>query len=402
MDCKFVKNLDLLAFAFNQDRSSIFYLVETQTTLKIIEENLHTNIIINQFKIPLKHKKLEADNYLMAYNKKLKTLVLTLAYHVLIFSTTQPALLFTGECTGRNPYIITSIAMLDNASIMFFAALDQRNIYCINLEDCISSGFIPNFNKLKLPQDINIIDMKAYDNKLVAACNDKVIRCWNVHSLTNLKGIRIEPSAGDITSIAFSRDGSKFLAATSKGELFAWNGKTLGSENQFILTQKISDRKIVYLTWFHYCGEVQSKRFIVITSDGNVRLFSFTLEKTELDKRQVYLGKAYELNVISQIKSEISPYTVVSTHPYSNHVCFIPGRILYLVDYTPSLYYPIASNQLVRSFSELIPNSKNELFWQRELFFIEGMEIKRLKEGVEKKLSLTSVLEHEGLKVLRL
>lgn len=112
MDCKFVKNIDMLAFAFNQDRSSIFYLLETPLTLKIVEENLYSGLLISQYKVPLKHKKLEADNYLLSYNKKLKTLILTLAYHILIFSTTEQSLLFSGECQGKNPYIITSITML--------------------------------------------------------------------------------------------------------------------------------------------------------------------------------------------------------------------------------------------------------------------------------------------------
>ena len=156
--------------------------------------------------------------------------------------------------------------------------------------------------KLKLPQDVWVVDMKAFDSKLIAACNDKVIRCWNIHSFTSLKGVRIEPTAGDITSIAFSGDGGRLLAGTSRGELFAWDGKTLGSGNQMILSQKISDKKIVCLSWFHYCGELQSKRFITITEDKNVRLFSFILEKSEIDKRHVYLGKANELSVLSQIK----------------------------------------------------------------------------------------------------
>ena len=71
--------------------------------------------------------------------------------------------------------------------------------------------------KLKLPQDVYVVDMKAFDSKLVVACNDKAIRCWNIHSFTSLKGIRIEPTSGEITSIAFSGDGGKLLAGTSPG-----------------------------------------------------------------------------------------------------------------------------------------------------------------------------------------
>lgn len=58
--------------------------------------------------------------------------------------------------------------------------------------------------------------------------------------------------------------------------------------------------------------------------------------------------------------------------------------------------------QYSHSFDSLVPNNKSEVFWQRELYFLDGLEIKRLKDGVEKKLSLNSVLEYEGLKILRL
>lgn len=136
------------------------------------------------------HKKLEADNFILTYNRKLKYLVLTLASHLLIFDTLTQVLLFSGECRGKNPYIITSLGTMDNTSIMFFSALEQKNIYCVNLEDCVSTGVMPNFGKLKLP-DVAIIDMKANEGKLVAACNDKAIRFWNVHSFTVLKNIRI-------------------------------------------------------------------------------------------------------------------------------------------------------------------------------------------------------------------
>jgi WD40 repeat protein len=270
------------------------------------------------------------------------------------------------------------------------------------LEDCLATGTIANFTKLKIPKDAEIIDIKCFDNKLVAACNDRVVRIWNTNSFTNLRGMSIEESVGYISAMSFSKDGGKFMAATERGMLYVWDGKTLGSNNTLILSQKLSDKKIVSVCWFHYSGEFQSKRLIIMTVDGNVRLFSFTLEKAVIDSKEVFLGKAIELCSIFKIKSELSNYSFVSCHSYSNHVCFSPGRILYLVDYHPSLYYPIVQHQYSHSFESLIPSTKNEVFWQRELFFIEGLEIKRLKETVEKKLSLNSVLEYEGLKILKL
>lgn len=36
MDCKFIKELDVLAYTFNPDRTSIFYLVEKEFRLHLI------------------------------------------------------------------------------------------------------------------------------------------------------------------------------------------------------------------------------------------------------------------------------------------------------------------------------------------------------------------------------
>lgn len=36
MDCKFVKEIDLIAYTFNPDRSSIFYLVDRDARLRIL------------------------------------------------------------------------------------------------------------------------------------------------------------------------------------------------------------------------------------------------------------------------------------------------------------------------------------------------------------------------------
>lgn len=120
---------------------------------------------------------------------------------------------------------------------------------------------------------------------MVAACSDRVIRIWNTNSLTNLRGMSVAEATGDITALAFSRDGSKFMAATDRGMLYVWDGRTLGSNNTLIMSQKISDKRIVSVCWFHYGGEFQSKRLIVMTADGSIRLFSFSLEKGVVDNK---------------------------------------------------------------------------------------------------------------------
>lgn len=89
----------------------------------------------------------------------------------------------------------------------------------------------------------------------------------------------IEPSFGSVTTLAFSKDGGKLLAGTDRGNLYVWDGRSLGSNNTLILLQKLTDRKIVSVCWFHYAGESQSRRLIVMTADGSVRLYSYSLKK---------------------------------------------------------------------------------------------------------------------------
>lgn len=176
-------------------------------------------------------------------------------------------------------------------------------MYCVNLEDCLATGTIGNFTKLKIPKDAEVTHIKCFDNKLVAACSDHVLRIWNTNSFTNLRGMGVDESVGDITALAFSKDGGKFMAATDRGTLYVWDGRTLGSNNTLILSQKVSDRRIVSVCWFHYSGEFQSKRLIIMTADGNVRLFSFTLEKGLVDGKEVFVGKANELCSIYKVKA---------------------------------------------------------------------------------------------------
>lgn len=100
----------MIAYTFNPDRSSIFYLADRDARLRIVEENLLTGMTINHFELPPREKRLEVDNYLLSYNRKLKVLVLTLSCRLLIFSL-KDGLVFVSETHGKNPYYITSVAM---------------------------------------------------------------------------------------------------------------------------------------------------------------------------------------------------------------------------------------------------------------------------------------------------
>jgi hypothetical protein len=82
-------------------------------------------MIINHFELPPREKRLEVDNHILSYNRKLKVLILTLSCRLLIFSLQdkERGLVFVSDTHGKNPYYITSVAMSENAPILFFSAL---------------------------------------------------------------------------------------------------------------------------------------------------------------------------------------------------------------------------------------------------------------------------------------
>ena len=74
-----------------------------------------------------------------------------------------------------------------------------------------------------------------------------------------------------------------------------------------------------------------------------------------------------------------------------------------MVDYYPRLYYPVISPQMTSSFEALTPHpNTKEICFQGNFFFLDGLYIKKLGSEIETKVSLGSVLEYEGLKVLRM
>jgi len=104
--------------------------------------------------------------------------------------------------------------------------------------------------------------------------------------------------------MSFSKDGELLLIGSFSGAIQVWDGKTLGVANTVILTKQIGKEKILSATWFHYSGEAQSKRFLVLTPDGNVKLFSYYLERNK-DKKDNWIGKSLELALLYNIKGHV-------------------------------------------------------------------------------------------------
>lgn len=69
-----------------------------------------------------------------------------------------------------------------------------------------------------------------------------------------------------------------------------WDGATLGVNNTLVLTKAVCKEHIQSLAWFHYSGESQSKRFLMFTRDGNVKLFSFYIDRVK-DSKEKWMGK---------------------------------------------------------------------------------------------------------------
>lgn len=84
--------------------------------------------------------------------------------------------------------------------------------------------------------------------------------------------------------MAFSKEDEYLLVGTSAGVVQVWDANSLGVHNINILNKQIGKEKIQSLSWFHYSGEAQSRRFLVLTKDGNVKLFSFYFERVKEGK----------------------------------------------------------------------------------------------------------------------
>ena len=197
MDTHFIKNISFLTFCFHPDKLHIFYLKESQETkgLVIIEEDLLTNGIVNNYVVPRETR--ESSGYLLSYYRKKHYLLLTYPPNQLcVWDTASSNCLLLTETKGKNPYFINSITFSELASIVFFSAMGQRNIYCANINDAINNGYFASYTKLKLPKKTHIFDMKTHptDPKIAAACSDALIRIWNYNSVTSLKHL-IDPSS---------------------------------------------------------------------------------------------------------------------------------------------------------------------------------------------------------------
>jgi hypothetical protein len=53
-----------------------------------------------------------------------------------------------------------------------------------------------------------------------------------------------------------------------------------------------------------------------------------------------------------------------------------------MVDAHPLIYYPVILKPMSASFDELVPNSKKEIYYPRDLLMMKGLEIKRIKETI--------------------
>lgn len=118
------------------------------------------------------------------------------------------------------------------------------------------------------------------NRKLVAICSDNHLRVWDCDSCAPLKAIYVE-RLGELTCLSFSKEGEHLLVGTSTGVVLGYDAETLGERNVNILNKQICKDRIQSLSWFHYSGEAQSRRFLVLTRDGNVKLFSFYFERVK-------------------------------------------------------------------------------------------------------------------------
>ena len=62
--------------------------------------------------------------------------------------------------------------------------------------------------------------------------------------------------------------------------------------------------------------------------------------------------------------------------------------MLYMVDIYSLIYYPVVIKPMTYSFEEISPNEKKEVYYQKNYIFMEGLEVQRLTDKIERKISL--------------
>lgn len=251
MDCKYVRENLCISFKFHPHSTSLFSLVHYKNRLRIIQENLYTGLLVNFFPVPLQLQNLEVDNYILTYNPTLDLIILTLSYYVVIYSVGKKSLMMVSEAQGKNPYYI--IKTCTKGKFLYFSCTGQRNVYSINLEECMRNGSIAGYIKYKISAEVDVLGLALHDRALVALCNDSVVRTWDVESGSSLRGVAIE-AVGVPSCLSFSKDGRYLLVGTCDGYLQVWDGKSLGIKNTQIMSQKVANSKVQSLCWFHYSG----------------------------------------------------------------------------------------------------------------------------------------------------
>jgi hypothetical protein len=117
---------------------------------------------------------------------------------------------------------------------------------------------------------------------------------WDVDSYNSLKGVTLA-DYGRFVCMAVSKNEEFLLCGTAEGYVLGFDARKMGQDTIMVLKQRIVKTEIRSLSWFHYSGEDQSKRFLVMTAEGSVKLFSFFFEG---DKSGRMIGKANDLALL--------------------------------------------------------------------------------------------------------
>ncbi|CAK87046.1 unnamed protein product (macronuclear) [Paramecium tetraurelia] len=433
----------ILALTFNHERSSIIYLAQPSfqgenPINELIELDLHNQTVLERYIIS---KQLPNQPPFMLITSRRK------GYLILAF---QPSLMeiwqlgnsaqgfnqsiWSGETKGRGIYEIQHADVSNLDGILFFSAIDQRNIYCANIDDTIkSNGPELILSKLRLPERVNVNDLKCHptDYKICSACSDGLLRVWNQTTYTQLKSIQDENNI--IISLSFQQDGQKLLCGCDNGKILCYDAKTLGDRNILLAIYQLEqshNNGILCLHWVNYNGAINCNQFLAYLYDGNIKLLNIKLlvpqdmirdQKVSKSKKQELFGSIKEIQNLLAVKNDLK-YNAqrqlpnvglskfIQIHPYANFISLntiktLPDQtlqsqifyqyktqIILLNDNTNLLAeYPVCSQQYQYSFKELFPDEKNRILTQRYLYYIDQhtMEIKQycLAKGILKSIA---------------
>ena len=276
MDCVCVYKQPSFAVAINSNNS--YYVLTSEGVSEIDSSTRHVRSRIPSF---IKYQE-ERAYTLQLFESHLYLFSATPEYSV--YSTEPAEFLKSVLCSGKKPYIPSCILVACQQII--FSTLSHSNIYLFSLSILNTLGQVKKPVKLKLPSKVavNMLAIQPNNTVLAAACNDGLVRLWNLEtkeellpivdtgiSPRNKKNIvkAMKSGLGSMNCVSFSCSGEELISGDDKGMVYAWR---ITEEFNLATSKRISEQGVNDVCQFgqgKFLTLVKESRILLLEIIGN-------------------------------------------------------------------------------------------------------------------------------------